>query len=92
MPTEAQNCGSFFHELAGELQCDGAKFDANMDHAQMPTDILAAMERRAALNRQLSLHENAGVLLMPLCMCMVEIIMALESQSFAAAVTTMGLN
>jgi hypothetical protein len=81
-----------FHELASELQCDGARVNANMDHAQMPTDVLAAMQRRAAMNRQLSVRENVGVLLIPLCMCMMEIIAALESQSFATAVIAMGLN
>jgi hypothetical protein len=58
----------------------------------MPTDVLAAMERRDKLNREVGFHANAGALLMPICICVLLIIMAVESPSFSAAMIATGLN
>jgi hypothetical protein len=63
-----------------------------MGHTQMPTDILAAMERKTELNRQLKFHTNSGALLLPICICMLVIVMAVELPTFAAAVIATGLN
>ena len=57
----------------------------------MPFDLSVAMERKADLRRELKQKECAGVLLIPLIMCLLTIIAALESPSFAAAVIASGL-
>jgi hypothetical protein len=49
------------------------------------------MKRKAELNRELNRHESVGVLLIPLFMCILAMMMAVESPSFAAAVITTGL-
>ncbi|MGN6570781.1 MAG: hypothetical protein ACTHLO_05140 [Pseudolabrys sp.] len=53
----------------------------------MPTDILAAIERRAAQDRQ----EGAAVLLLPLAMCIVTAIAALESPAVTAGFRLFGM-
>ena len=53
----------------------------------MPTDMLAAIEARAARKRQ----ESAIVLLLPLLMCIVSVIAALESPAVAAGFRLYGI-
>jgi len=53
----------------------------------MPTDLLAAIEDRAALKRQ----ESAVVLLLPLFMCIATVIAALESPALVAGFRLHGL-
>lgn len=53
----------------------------------MPTDMLAAIEARAARRRQ----ESALVLLLPLAMCVVTVIAALESPAVAAGFGLYGM-
>ena len=57
----------------------------------MPTDLSVALERKAALQRQLQSEECSGVFLIPLTMSILTIIMAVASPSFAAAVIISGL-
>jgi hypothetical protein len=59
----------------------------------MPTDLILAMERKAAISRELKRQKRTAVLLIPLIIgiCIVAIIMAIESPTFAAAVITTGL-
>jgi hypothetical protein len=57
----------------------------------MPIDLSVAIERKAELCRESKQQERTGVLLMPLIMCLLTIIAALESPSFAAAVIASGL-
>jgi hypothetical protein len=56
----------------------------------MPTDVLAAIARKAEL-RKLQQDECCVVLLIPLILCISTLIMAVESPSFAAAVIISGL-
>jgi hypothetical protein len=56
----------------------------------MPTDLLAAMARKAELRKQQQ-DECCVVLLIPLIVCISTLIMAVESPSFAAAVSISGL-
>jgi len=56
----------------------------------MPTDVLAAIARKAEL-RKLQQDECCVVLLIPLILCISTIIMAVESPSFAAVVIISGL-
>ena len=52
----------------------------------MPTDLSVALERRAAINAELKLQENIGVLFVPIGICIVTVTMVLVSPAFAAAV------
>jgi hypothetical protein len=52
----------------------------------MPTDLSVALERRAAINAELKLQEGIGVLFIPVAICIVTVIMAIQSPTFAAAV------
>jgi hypothetical protein len=56
----------------------------------MPTDMLAAMVRKAELRKQQQ-DECCVILLIPLIVCISTLIMAVESPSFAAAVIISGL-
>ena len=58
----------------------------------MPTDLLAAIARKAELRRELQWKERRDVLLVPLIMALVTMILAVGSPSFAAALITTGLN
>lgn len=53
----------------------------------MPTDIAALLRRRAAERRQ----ESATVLLVPVFMCILTVVMTLESPMFAASFGQFGL-
>lgn len=53
----------------------------------MPTDMVAALEARAARKRQ----ESAVVLLLPLLMCIVTVIAALESPAVSAGFVLYGM-
>jgi hypothetical protein len=53
----------------------------------MPTDIAAAMRRRASER----MHESATVLLVPVLMCILTVAMSLGSPAFAAAFCQFGL-
>jgi hypothetical protein len=57
----------------------------------MPTDLSVAIERKAALRLQLQREEFSGVLLIPLIICILTMIMAIGSPSFAAAVIISGV-
>ena len=57
----------------------------------MPTDLLAAIARKAELRRELQWKERSGVLLIPIIMALVTVIMAVGSPSFAAGLITTGL-
>ena len=52
----------------------------------MPTDLSGALERTAAINAELKLQENIGVLFVPIGICIVTVTMVLVSPAFAAAV------
>lgn len=53
----------------------------------MPTDLSTAIERRAARRRQ----ESAVVLLLPLAMCILTVIAALESPALTAGFRLFGV-
>jgi len=53
----------------------------------MPTDIAAVMRRRAFERKQ----ESATVLLVPVLMCIVTVVLSLESPAFAAGFRQFGL-
>lgn len=53
----------------------------------MPTDIAALLRRRALERKQ----ESATVLLVPVIMCIVTVVMTLESPVFAATFRQFGL-
>ena len=57
----------------------------------MPTDLSVALERKAALKRQLQSEECSGVFLIPLAMSILTMTIAVASPSFAAAVIISGL-
>ena len=57
----------------------------------MPTDLVAAMERKAKLAAEQRQDVFCGVLLIPLIMALLTIIAALMSPSFAGAVIANGL-
>lgn len=56
----------------------------------MPTDLRGAIAKKAEL-RKLRQDECCGVLLMPLIMCILTMIQAIVSPSFAEAVIISGL-
>ncbi len=57
----------------------------------MPTDILLAIERKRVLQREAAHTRRAGVLLIPLLMCLLSILLAIESHGFEIAVIETGL-
>jgi hypothetical protein len=58
----------------------------------MPTDLMAALDRRARLERERGLDRCSEVLLVPLAICLVTLVLAIESPVFAAAMAATGLN
>jgi hypothetical protein len=53
----------------------------------MPTDLLAAIERRAAEQKR----ANVAVLLVPVLMCIITVIAALENPALAAGFRQLGV-
>jgi len=53
----------------------------------MPTDLLRAIERRAARKKQ----ESAAVLILPVLMCILTVIAALESPALTAGFRLFGM-
>ena len=72
--------------LAGGLH-DIAVGPGPMEMTAMPTDLAAALARRAARHQ----HETAAVLLLPVFMCVVTVAAALVSPSFAAGFREFGM-
>ena len=60
-------------------------------NGSMPTDLSIALERRAAINAELKLQEDIGVLFIPVAICIVTVIMATQSPTFAAVIRATGL-
>jgi hypothetical protein len=72
-----------------ELNRCGSRLTSSKWSSRMPTDLSVALERRAAINAELKLQEGIGVLFIPVVICIVTVIMAIQSPTSAAAVCAM---
>lgn len=57
----------------------------------MPTDLMVALERKAKFEKELKLARCPDVLLLPLAVCLLTLILVMESPAFATAITATGL-
>ena len=57
----------------------------------MPTDLSVAIERRVRLNREIAEQQKAGILVIPLGICVLTVIMSIESPAFASFICATAL-